>query len=859
MNLLMSIIPGWNVIGPTLASIGTGVLGNSISKSIDKALEARKLSEEEKAGARFLKEVFTCLENAVGELDVSIEIDFGDWKETLDEIILKNPETSRYQGQYLPHYKPVELICDRFAFELGQNGVRHETIQIFRKRFNINIFELSRRDDFEFLLKHFRNKEYELRLVEHLEEVIAEEEYRLIPEDPPLKDVFIWPNGRFQNADHWQSLDLASKSLSLENQNSEMITPLVQLIELYFTQEKYKSNNPNTLKLPMLVIGADFGIGKSSFSRMYAALIARSFLQSWDGYVPVYFSLKNCSGNPEYIFQFLKQRKLTNLHCPPLYMILDGLDESGPVTDGHIEKMLSGICGMLLDNLPAGSKCIVTSRLILGPKGGIAMHMRKMLGNNYIRILGFDEDQVVEFLAKCARFDSRMSQIVEKQNVTKRLSKSEYGKPLYIWMLMMLERRGLCKQNTELPFGRTELYLQFLSLATSQVKIKGTREAKTVVLNIEKEKNARYMLRQLAALRNILPEGQSLSEDIIYEKLSDSQSKIYREIGEIEFMSLSYFGYKGDSFEFTHQSFKEFLLAEYILCELINASQYANQIEFKLNICIGELSFEAMIFLERLIKCFAKLCVAYDGYLFEILKPIIEGFNISIDRDRILSIMNVCKLWVEDEMVMLLKKETQERGRDRLFNLKICNYPQSSMNIYEERFVALAAYHDLNAVLNCNNFNLYMRKNRQINKLESLLNSIRTVVLPWKRTLFFSSDLQEMQLEFCNLYNFCFSHANMTGTTMYFVELDSAFFSHAIMRNVVVRNSLCRNVDFSNAKMSGSIIIDSDFQNANFDGANLQGVVFKNVRLSGANFDNAIMEDKLKDQLNKIEGVNINR
>ena len=392
------------------------------------------------------------------------------------------------------------------------------------------------------------------------------------------------------------------------------LKPLTVLIDEYFSssqkiREGFLAN--------ILFLIADFGKGKTSFLKNYASSFAQDYLKTHDGPFPVYFNLNQYdkySNSPSLgvIANYLAKEykidiKEDYFKKKEYIFLLDSLDESGELSETHIERVIKDILG--IQNLDCinqrTNRIIIASRPLA--KGLIEQitryhpHPIKKYDKNetfledtenYISFYGFKQSQFDGYVQYALqRFmkssgkksidftenSKRIFSLIER-GVTINLHKTlrngilkdiELKKPIFSYMIFKL----ITSDTDFMGLGKVGVYISFLNQLTKEAKHRDDTNHKVSLKDEYTYRNILHASALLWQYRRESGEQVSLTKaDIcrtIEEKEIDKDDRMvlkqFLDVESIHFLSHSYLGEKENTLHFQHQSFAEILLAEYYL------------------------------------------------------------------------------------------------------------------------------------------------------------------------------------------------------------------------------------------------------------------------------------------------------
>ena len=545
-----------------------------------------------------------------------------------------------------------------------------------------------------------------------------------------------------------------------------------------------------------IVIGASFGLGKTSFVKYLANKFADLCLsnESECSYFPIVVNLsgledvKSCSvynqENLDYFISNIIENESRNM-----LLILDGLDEY----EGEIKDLFNYITE--LHNKYEKVKVIATSRLVDVPKEYI---------EEYVRLMPFGKEKVNEFFKKYG------VELDYKKCEELGLDEEEITKPLFCWILGMISLdpsyKLTLKPKWSSSMKRSLLYYVFIH---SLIKGKHKKEMDKFkeYYYVEKE-----LLRYTAAIKNLYKE---LDE----EKLKLNLAKIYKkEIKNLEEylkpLITSYLYHSSQEIvskkiEFIHKSFEEYLLAEYYYESIKDGKTY------RLN--AGEPSVETMEFLKGLIG------ILKDKEAKEFLRKIDERPLIK-DEDRPKIIENSRRIAESESIIIKADEEEKEEEIWKEVYISSDDY----VKLWLHRWIALSVF-------------AWLHENETIDKykIKSLIRLSSHFMPSHVKTLeridLKGLDLRGENLKGANLIGAKLSKAYLKGANISEADLSEANFSKANLEEANLERARLFRANFFRANLSKANLFSADLNEANLEGANLKGTNLKDALLFRAN------------------------
>ncbi|TNJ59079.1 NACHT domain-containing protein [Paenibacillus hemerocallicola] len=379
----------------------------------------------------------------------------------------------------------------------------------------------------------------------------------------------------------------------------------------------------------ILYVVADFGKGKSTFLRHYAAKLARQYKQDRQGDFPIYFNLRDFKKYDSYehislsklgcVGEFLKDSCNYDfdhgndhpLVDKPVVLLVDSLDECGSLAPQAIKKVIQSV--KMIRSKFKTVKMIVTSRPIPNALEQVIKENETVNDTwTYAAIYGFIPEQFAEYMSMLREKLESQSAYPYNQELLDVLASGIdiYGKfqevldakeltrPILAYMLFKLLEQDYEIQRD----SRLGVYLSFINLLTKDAKHVHDERKPDSALSYPEQLSYRNLLYATAVMwmknRHIGGGG--------FLRLGDLTDVLGEDAALVEFMSHSYFKHDNDTYYFNHQSFAEIILAEYYIRVLLWAAiegRALNEVRPYLN--IGTPTTQTMAFVKGLLQLLA--------------------------------------------------------------------------------------------------------------------------------------------------------------------------------------------------------------------------------------------------------------
>jgi hypothetical protein len=398
-----------------------------------------KKSPEQKAFASLLKFVFQITNDLLKDVKDKEEESNRqnakfkyDWNTMERELFRPFAENSDWNS-HLPDHPAVQEFKSKIVAYLKDQGYDSRRVKDFENRFDLYIEKSATDPILEEFNKYSTILQQNKDLVGYLKYVETLQNYSLTLDQKPLHDYYIDHYAVFARVEDTWSL---GDEQIYEKYSQDTIKNVKEVIEEELLRQPSRW---------YLIIGASFGIGKTSMARVIASEYATSYLDETGD------PAKHKTGNYIPILIFLRdglkveynQDSYDSLHnvfdsiiAPSdnkearkreILLILDGLNEYDEKETRLIDK---------LDELHGkypNIKAIITTRLEAD-----ILSSQKIKADSYARLLHFTPEQVGSFFAKYGvkvGGEQLTYWLARHQNIPV----EEMKKPLFAWIFSFLE------------------------------------------------------------------------------------------------------------------------------------------------------------------------------------------------------------------------------------------------------------------------------------------------------------------------------------------------------------------------------------------------------------------------------------
>lgn len=873
-----------------------GILINLFAKDIiDNYFKERTKDKLKNFGSEiYLQASLIQAGNSLSEIDKLIAYDdYVQLQKDIEGLLstnISNFDTSHILTILQPKYHPIIIfVKNNIKDILVKNNFDEQECKLFLKNFNDHIEGT--------IISCFGESDYKKHKEEIKNFIINEREAEF------LFDMFSLNRIGFKESENlryeetygkWENLKNLLPTLQSDTNNARIFLERdeeeLDLVE-NLIEEYYKSKDKLVLR-EILFIVADFGKGKSVFLKQYASKLAKEYIETSEGYFPIYFNLRNFANYQSntsggVIADYLRKDYGIDItsddyNAKKYIFLVDSLDESGELNKHAIENVINSIQDIQnINSLDSReNRILITSRPFEdGLEGQIKNHIPYIDADNkqyFLSIHGFKKDQfnnwiknsIEDYLKiKSIETNSFTKQIIESiknhhaidiyelliENNT--LQEEELKRPIFAYMIFQLILNNIDFSK----IGKTGVYLSFLNLLTKNAKHIDDIESE---FNLKEEIESRNILHSISALwmygRIQGKQGTLKKADIFRvlsgSKINDDDNKVLEEnasneVSEIKFLSHSYFGAKEDLLHFQHQSFAEMLLAEYYLKIFLKYSldDDVDIEDARILLNLGEPTPQTIVFFKELLQLLKDSCQDTEEEKRNLLFPLLASLAIE-KHNKKLRCNSLYYEWLKkvdlDHQSSYPKELIEAWCIDSAKISKITQFSKSMLESKKAYLTTKVNTHKAlfdEEVLEIENESL----NRIPHNIDKWLSLLVGNILYNNQTRLFNSTIDHPEIFFNIMkdWSYMYETATPTWANDYFKGID-------ISKNnslLTVSNLEMHDIDFSFSTFSKLIFKNCSFTNIKFDSCSflefeLRGDVF------GCTFDNIIkIEDTVID------------
>ncbi len=603
------------------------------------------------------------------------------------------------------------------------------------------------------------------------------------------------------------------------------------------------------------IIVSPFGNGKSTLSKyLFRQLVDNYLNDSMRGqnFIPIYLDLSKGLSNTylDYTFKQLLENTIKP-QSENLIIIADALDEYGDNKRVLLEEL-----DAVMSDYSALSEGITSARIVTYKK---IITTRPLLNlpqeledkgivpiRKFVRVLPFTEEETEQYFQKYfenSEFANHTAggfyKNLEFEYFSNMYLKEDlFRKPLFCWIFAVTFHNS---ENNRLfvsmPGRITEALMYSLFIHTI---LKGKHDD----MDQHSIYYEKWILRKLALLKSVSPnisldqmlkclQDFALNEDSedLKKYLTDSNLDLKNKIKPI---IDSYFksGQNNESIEFLHQSFQEYLLAEYYIeCVLMDKR---DRLRMPIPSEVTVNFFESLLDLIRLSFDIDKGSVITNHVTKVLNSTFFDIKNQTFDTT--LLVMHARKLFKESAVELQNNSNTIETK-------KLLENDSPHFDNLVPVIISLFIYNKLSEYAN-----LGENSGDRLKGFREMFSNPDFSRIPDRLKQF-----ADLDLSYLNLQNVIVSRSNFSSSNLAYTNLSNSDLSDC--------NLLNSNLTFSNltnANLSRSKMIYANLSNANLSNANLSNANLSNANLSHSNLSDAIITVTHSDDYDKFHDSYLN-
>ncbi|MCE2029004.1 pentapeptide repeat-containing protein [Sessilibacter corallicola] len=281
-----------------------------------------------------------------------------------------------------------------------------------------------------------------------------------------------------------------------------------------------------------------------------------------------------------------------------------------------------------------------------------------------------------------------------------------------------------------------------------------------------------------------------------------------------------------DTFEFTHKTFGEYLIAKRLVRELklLNKLKVDGKNE------------------KELLKRWAEITgpVAIDIFILEFINGRFTQDSVEENKN------------LQDTISHLLSAASQHDLPMELFeNLSFKDMLKQSGNALKMLFVVHHACSLSTKTISSTNFREETNFIKQVINRKNDVTSERLILSSMAYLSLCNQDLSYQNLNNSNFQGADLDKANLQGANLYRANLEGANLEEADLQGAILYRANLEGANLEEANLKGVNLQGANLQGANLQGANLQGANLEKANLEGANLEGANLEKA------NLEGANL--
>ncbi|KPA18600.1 pentapeptide repeat protein, partial [Candidatus Magnetomorum sp. HK-1] len=694
--------------------------------------------------------------------------------------------------------EPVSLVADAFNVEKDVFLTNYEK-KTFMEKINPNLVKKS--------LFNWNDLAQEMESLEN-DYVYGDRHYT-------LKDIFIFQNATFKLSGSvgWEPID---------NLKSYLET---------FEFDRAKADN-----LPVVIYG-DFGVGKTSFCKMFASWLIKTNHEYFPIFIPLKVLPVHSNDMEKAISKYLSgfgQFDFMQIDRKVVFLF-DGFDELNLYLDDKnwITKGFAQLRSLLRYR---NIYVIISSRPILFLKEEKNIPHETPL----LTVQEFDQSQIKEWISKWKQIPEMEKSTISYQNLKDRKLIKIIENPLLLYMTSKIFDTELTEKKY---YSKGYIYKLFYDW-TIRGKFKDEQQAH----DIPEPHEYRVLLQNIAMVIYQMSPSEYIRYEDLKEYIRIHQNEIkskFERILTVEIVTVAHF-FKVKEYEelkyieFAHKSFREYLVAEKIFTFFQESYLKKDFDDLQWYTC-GRIPLkkEEIQFLKDLLYTLPQdeLFWLYDEIGYKILPLFSTG----------LMFKRLTKLECPDELkseIVYSHSITVATlayivGNILYYKLS-CNKNQIQLEL-EVAHCTSYIFHLCNSL--CRSSNDKTRDSSLWPTAKLFLEGINLSKQNLDGIDFHRSNLDEAIFNDSSLKRCSFSHSLLTLTDFSYAICDGADFQSSSCIRTNFTNTYLNQVTFRDAQIFNANFTNTEFKNVDFSGSNFNGCTFENCTYLNVIADNVTVEN----------------
>jgi uncharacterized protein YjbI with pentapeptide repeats len=863
---------------------------------IDKAREDR-MTDSERAHNRLLKYMLKIIKESLKENQPSNDINKKKIYEQISAIrVAKDKWELKEWNSNLPEHPAIKEIIGKI------NDANKKEYKEVVGRISYDLVSKAQDDsDYKVFKEWWTRQEQYRDLIKHLEKIenLRKAKFDIsndISNDKPLQDYYVDDN---VIADITiDTLNLKDDQVQVQVHNGFPVKEIRTAIrELILNSDRDQSDDP-----PPIVIAGSFGIGKTSAMKMLSADYATEYLNSDSDslsfpYIPILVSLE-------------KEKENNGKEFSDLDRTLNKIAPAGnePAKNRRILILFDSLEKYNITSVKIGDKIeeLRRDKGFRNVRAIITMNLNQQLLSDqnikvksYTRMLPFNSEQLDKFFEKYEVKEGEHL-LTHERAIELDLPVQEMFRPLFAWIFSYQEtsedsRVKIVKKKWTSKMKKAWMYYIFFHRMIAGIPMEWHTDNDIEKRN-EQYLYEKYLLRAVAALKQIhdLPHEKPIPvQDVEKEIKSFAIPDVDFDIDKVKksyFLSVHHKGME-KMINFVHESFSDYLLAEYYIWTILIDKKLKLNKDLRLN--IGFPNRETIDFLEGILDILNEDDEDVENYISStqtFVKGLLTSFRfseeLSVAKEELITFTS--NLIKKRHIIFYKSDDNPDKNQSSEgMWMKVDSNDENYKLFWIHRWICL---YILNKLIPKEGLRVRINDDEDLKeRLATLIRYSGNLVPGYIKNLRYT-DLSGADLRKANLFRADLSHANLRKANLFRADLSGANLKYAdlseadltdvnmsdaklfhaklpscVLSRANLSDSNFEEADLSNAKLSYAILsyanlsksklLDANLSYANFSDANLTSAIISDADLSYANFSDATLTDATIEGCKKFENL----